>query len=162
MIMTNEVKTMSDNVKLIFRRTGFVNANGSIPGLLTIGDKTWPTIERGANYTYVRQGTYTKVLMCYKRKGRRVQCLSFADSNAIATHLIHDAINDDHNELEGCIAPGLHAQSTGIRESAKAMAEVIQALGGFQEWKRFVVEVQNNIGHSTESKDAWIRRREGG
>jgi hypothetical protein len=146
--------------KIVFRRTGSVNSNGSVPGELTIEGKTWPTIERGTGYTFVRKGTYTKVLMCYKRKGRRVQCLSFADSNAIATHLIHDALDDDHNELEGCIAPGLSSDDNGIQDSAKAMAEVIKALGGFREWKRFVVEVQNNIGDSTETREAWIRRRE--
>ena len=43
---------------IIFRRTGTVNPNGSVPGTLTIGDKTWPTIERGGGYTFVRQGTY--------------------------------------------------------------------------------------------------------
>ena len=42
--------------KIIFKRTGTANANGSIPGELTIGSKTWPTIERGADFTFVREG----------------------------------------------------------------------------------------------------------
>src|SRR5262245_59942313 len=128
---------------IVFRRTGVVNATGSVPGELRIGSKTWPTIERGSNYTFVRQGTYSLV-MCTKLRGRPVQCLCFNDSEAISTHLIHDAQNDSHQNLEGCIAPGLTGDAKGIHDYAQAMTEVWTALGGFVMWKNVTIEVQNN------------------
>jgi hypothetical protein len=143
---------------ITFRRTGKVNPNGSVPGELTIGEKTWPTIERGQSYTYVRMGEYSLV-MCYKLSGRHVRCLCFNDSKAISSHLIHDALNDDHRQLEGCIAPGLTADENGIKSSADAMDEVFLALGGFKEWSTKTIDVQNNIIGS-ETKAQWIKRRE--
>lgn len=143
---------------IVFRRLGTANSNGSVPGELRIGSRTWPTIERGANYTFVRQGTYNLV-MCVKLSGRAVNCLCFNDSPAIATHLIHDAYNDNHNSLAGCIAPGLTADSNGIHDSAKAMEEVFAALGGFIMWRTVTIEVQNNIT-TGETKEEWIARRE--
>jgi hypothetical protein len=143
---------------ITFRRTGTVNTNGSIPGTLTIGAKSWPTIERGGGHTFVRKGTYT-LLMCKKTRGRKVECLCFSDSLAIQTHLIHDALNDDHNELEGCIAPGLTATDTGITDSKKAMLEVFDALGGYKEWRKKTIIVENNIT-GDETREQWIRRRE--
>lgn len=145
-------------VQITFKRMGTVNANGSVPGQLTIGVKTWPTIERGVEYTFVRKGTYL-LLMCFKTSGRRVRCLCFDDSPAISSHLIHDALNDRHTELQGCIAPGLSANENGIKDSAKAMDEVFLALGGFREWHKLTIEVQNNIVGS-ETKQDWIKRRE--
>ena len=143
---------------ITFRRTGAVNANGSVPGTLTIGAKSWPTIERGTGHTFVRKGTYT-LLMCPKVSGRKVNCLCFSDSTAISTHLIHDALNDSHAELEGCIAPGLTSDADGIEDSAKAMLEVFAALGGYVEWAKKSIEVENNI-RGDETREQWIRRRE--
>ena len=144
---------------IIFRRTGKINSNGSVPGELTIGTRTWPTIERGANYTFVRMGQY-ELLMCYKTRGRHVRCLCFHESRAVSSHLIHDALKDSHTQLEGCIAPGLSADDKGIKDSAKAMDEVFTALGGFVEWKKNItIDVQNNI-LGLETKEQWIERRE--
>src|SRR5262245_15275396 len=144
---------------ITFKRTGKVNSNGSVPGELTIGTRIWPTIERGANFTFVRMGEY-KLLMCYKTRGRHVRCLCFHETPAISSHLIHDALNNDHTQLEGCIAPGLSADDNGIKDSAKAMDEVFTALGGFVEWKKNItIDVQNNI-LGLETKDQWIERRE--
>lgn len=142
---------------ITFRRAGTVNTNGSIPGELTIGGKTWPTIERGRDYTFVRKGTY-KLLMCHKMRGRKVKCLCFSDDPAISTHLIHDALNDNHQYLEGCIAPGLSSDETGIKNSAEAMEQVFVALGGFQEWTAKTISVENNIV-GEETKEQWIQRR---
>jgi hypothetical protein len=142
---------------IIFMRTGMINPNGSVPGSLTIGKKTWPTIERGVDYTFVRKGLYT-LLMCKKQRGRPVHCLCFNDSPAISSHLIHDALNDDHRQLEGCIAPGLTADSQGIKDSAKAMDEVFEALGGYKEWSTKGIDVRNNIS-GDETKEQWIKRR---
>jgi hypothetical protein len=150
---------------IVFWRTGEVNPNGSVPGMLRIGEKIWPTIERGGEYTFVRKGTY-EVLMCHKTRGRRVCCLCFHESRAISTHLIHDAQGDNHTNLQGCIAPGMSADVTGIKESAKAMKEVLDALGAFdargqfKEWERRTIDVLNNIGASPETKAEWIKRRE--
>jgi hypothetical protein len=143
---------------IAFKRTGKINSNGSVPGELTVGTRTWPTIERGATYTFVRKGEY-ELLMCYKVSGRHIPCLCFHESRAISTHLIHDALNDDHNELEGCIAPGTSADDKGINGSAKAMQEVFAALGGFAEWRKVTIDVQNNVA-GLETKDEWIKRRE--
>jgi hypothetical protein len=143
---------------ITFRRTGSVNTNGSVPGELRIGSRTWPTIERGVNYTFVRQGSYNLV-MCMKMSGRAVQCLCFNDSAAISSHLIHDAQDDDHRNLSGCIAPGLTADDSGIHHSADAMQEVLDALGGFVMWKKVTIDVRNNVA-GFETKDQWVARRE--
>jgi hypothetical protein len=158
-----------------FRRTGISNPNGSIPGELTIGRHTWPTIERGEEYTFVRLGTY-QVAMDYKNSsGRRgepsasgtsssapnamyaLRCLRFTDP-AIQTHLIHDALYDDHRNLSGCIAPGLSADYSGVYRSGEAMNEIFDALGGFQVGKVFTISVANNI-RGNETRDQWISRR---
>jgi hypothetical protein len=143
---------------IVFRRTGITNPNGSVPGVLTIGEKSWPTIERGASYTFVRKGQY-RLVMCKKLSGRPVRCLCFNDSAAIGTHLIHDAMGDNHRELQGCIAPGLTSNGEGIQDSAKAMEEVFEALGGFVDWRTKTIDVQNNIV-GDETKEQWIKRRE--
>jgi hypothetical protein len=145
---------MSD---ITFRRTGTVNKNGSVPGKLTINGKTWPTVERGGGYTFVRKGSYT-LLMCMKTRGRKVQCLCFSDDPSISTHLIHDALNNNHHQLEGCIAPGLNSDENGIKDSAAAMLEVFAALGGYQEWTKKTITVENNIV-GEETKEQWIQRR---
>ena len=142
---------------ILFKREGTINSNGSVPGELTIGTKTWPTIEKGKDYTFVRKGEY-ELLMTHKVSGRRVKCLCFYEDRAISTHLIHDALNDNHASLAGCIAPGLSSDDTGIKDSAKAMEEVFSALGGFKEWKKKKIKVENNI-RGNEVKDQWIRRR---
>ena len=144
---------------IVFKRTGTINANGSVPGELTIGDKTWPTIERGVEYTFVRAGEYT-LKMDIKNTGRKIQCLRF-DHDGIRTHLIHDALNDKHTELEGCIAPGLRATESGIEGSDKAMKEVFVALKGFTQNATRTIKVENNIPGKWENEtgEAWMRRR---
>jgi len=144
---------MSD---ITFKRTGTINENGSVAGELTIGEKTWPTIERGSKYTFVRKGDYT-LKMDIKNTGRKVECLRF-NHDGIKTHLIHDALNDRHTNLQGCIAPGLTSNEKGIVDSAKAMKEVLAALGGFTEGKTKTISVINNIT-GDETGEAWIRRR---
>lgn len=142
---------------IIFRRTGKTNPNGSVPGVISAGGKSWPTIERGNLFTYVRKGSYT-LLMCFKTRGRPVKCLCFSDDAAISTHLIHDALNDSHLHLEGCIAPGVSSNEFGISNSLQAMNELFSALGGFQEWCKKTITVENNI-QGEETKEQWIKRR---
>ncbi len=143
---------------MTFKRTGVLNKNGSVMGELTIGNKTWPTMERGSGYSYVRKGLY-KVSMTTKTSGRAVKCLCFDESRAISTHLIHDAKDDLHSQLAGCIAPGLTKDLEGVNDSEDAMAEVLAALGGYKQWKRCTIDVQNNMNGSTETKEEWIARR---
>ena len=139
-----------------FKRTGSVNDNGSVPGTLTIGEKSWPTIERGVKHTFVRAGEYN-LKMDIKHTGRKVQCLRF-NHDGIRTHLIHDALFDSHTNLEGCIAPGKTSDANGIHSSADAMREVFLALGGFVQDAIKTIQVENNIT-GDETGKAWIERR---
>lgn len=141
---------------ITFKRTGAANGNGSIPGELTIGTKTWPTIERGVAYTFVRKGEYT-LKMDVKNTGRKVNCLRF-DHEGIRTHLIHDALNDSHLNLQGCIAPGTSFDVKGIKGSAAAMLEVFAALGGFVSGRTKTISIENNIA-GEESGEDWMKRR---
>lgn len=141
---------------IAFERTGPENGAGGVPGRLTIGDLSWPTIERGGGYTFVRKGNYT-LTMDMKNTGRHVQCLRF-DHEGIRTHLIHDALRDSHLYLEGCIAPGLTATKDGITGSEKAMKEVFQALGGYFKGVKVTIRVANNITGDETGQD-WIERR---
>ena len=140
---------------ITFKRTG-AEKNGGVPGELTIGSKTWPTIERGGGYTLVRKGEYT-LKMDMKATGRSVKCLRF-DHDGIRTHLIHDALSDNHMNLAGCIAPGQSTDGDGIIGSAEAMKEVFLALGGFVQVKNKSISVENNITGS-ETGLQWMRRR---
>ena len=163
---------MSD---IYFRRTSITNPNGSIPGIITIGGVSWPTIERGAEYTFVRKGTYQVAMDHKNSSGRRgnsltegtsvsvpnamfsLRCLRFTDP-AIQTHLIHDALYDNHQALSGCIAPGESADFSGVYHSAEAMEQIFNALGGFEVGKVFTISVENNI-RGNETRDQWIKRR---
>lgn len=159
-----EGKLKANPITLRHRRTGPEAANKAVPGELTIGSKTWPTIERGDGFTFVRQGTYT-VTMDYKNTPRTakngtktyIKCLRF-DHGGIRTHLIHDALRNSHRTLAGCIAPGLTGDADSIKDSAKAMAEIWEALGGFVEGKSFQITVENNITGDEKGVD-WMARR---
>lgn len=143
---------------MTFKRTGTLNNNGSVMGELTIGNKTWPTMERGTGHSYVRKGVY-KVSMTVKTSGREVKCLCFDESRAIWTHLIHDAKDDLHSQLAGCISPGMTKDLEGVNDCEEAMAEVFTALGNYKQWKRCTIDVQNNMNGSPETKEEWIARR---
>lgn len=140
---------------IILKRTG-ANANGSVAGQLNIGIRTWPTIERGGGYTFVRMGEYT-LKMDVKATGRRVNCLRF-DHEGIRTHLIHEALFDSHSTLEGCIAPGTSRDEQGIKNSTQAMREIFAALGGFVVGTTKTIKVENNVMGS-ETAGAWMQRR---
>ena len=141
---------------ITFKRTGDATKEGPILGELTIGAKTWPTVERGSAYTFVRKGEY-QLVMDVKNTGRKVKCLRF-DHDGIRTHLIHDALNDRHTNLSGCIAPGLKDGAKGYKDSAKAMLEVWAALGGYKKGVTKTIKIENNI-MGDETAEQWIRRR---
>jgi hypothetical protein len=157
---------------MVFWRTGVTCKEGAVAGVLQIGEKFWPTIERGDGYTYVRKGTYV-VTVGHKNKVREaggqcimVRCLRFGESPAIASHLIHDAYKDKHTALLGCIAPGLSADATGIHRSEEAMQQVLETLGVIDATgclkvgERRTIDVLNNVGGGDETKREWIDRRE--
>ena len=144
---------MSD---IVFARTGIINPNHSVPGLLTIGNRSWPTIERGSAYTFVRKGEYT-LKMDWKVTHTNIHCLRF-DHDGIRTHLIHRALNDKYSNLEGCIAPGQSASEEGIAGSEAAMEEVFEALGKFIQGVKKTITVTNNIIGDETGAD-WMKRR---
>src|SRR5688572_8539121 len=93
---------------LTLMRTG-PDANGEECGYLKVmwtGD-VFSTRENDENlkHSSLRVGTY-KMIHDLKRTGRKVQCLRPVEK-AIEYILIHDAYDDDPNELKGCIAPGI-------------------------------------------------------
>ena len=92
--------------------------------------------------------------------GRKVKCLCFHEDRAISSHLIHDAQDDNHLKLTGCIAPGFTSSDIGIQDSAKAMKQVFDALGSFKEWKKVEITGKKNILGS-ETKKQWVKRRKG-
>jgi hypothetical protein len=143
-------------VTLIFRRAETANENGSVPGTLTVGDKDYPTIEAGG-VTSVRKGSYT-LKMDIKNTHRRIQCLRFTDPG-MRTLLIHDVWRDDPQYVQGCIAPGLRSDARGIHDSAKAMAEIIAALGGFQQDQPVPITIENNAPGVQGGKDEWLKFR---
>jgi hypothetical protein len=143
--------------ELVFRREESVNKNGSVAGVLTIGEAEYPTIERGEGHVSARKGTY-ELKMDIKNTHRRIQCLRF---NHLGMHtlLIHDAWKDSHHYLEGCIAPGMTSDAKGIHESGKAMEQILAALGGFEQGKLLKITIENNAPGVQGEKDDWLRAR---
>lgn len=142
-----------------FKRTGAENENGSIPGVMTIGNRSWPTMERGSNYTFARKGDY--VLKMEMKVTNPRPAMRFSHEG-VRLLMIHDADNDRHTALDGCIAPGLEATPTGVTGSAKAMAEVLDALGGFVPGTEVTLYVENNIKGDETAREFVERRKKAG
>ena len=142
--------------EITFKRTGPENTDGGVPGELKIGDSAWPTIERGEGYSFARKGEFT-LQMDVKNSNRRVECLRL-NHPGIRAHLIHDAMNDDHHNLTGCMAPGITTSTEGICGSAEAMRQIFDALGGFTQGKEVKILIENNIV-GDETGEQWIQRR---
>jgi hypothetical protein len=122
------------------------DANGEECGYLKVmwtGD-VFSTRENDATlkYSSLRVGTY-KMKHSWKRTGRIIKCLRPVET-AIENILIHDAFNDDPNELQGCIAPGIQGGEANWQNSADAMEKMWDALGGFKEDKEVVLVVLTN------------------
>lgn len=142
-----------------FQRTGEENENGSIPGEMTIGNKTWPTMERGRNYTFARKGDYVLTMEMKVKNPRPAMRFSH---EGVRLLMIHDANEDRHTALDGCIAPGLEATATGVTGSAKAMSEVFDALGGFNPGTEVTLHVENNIWGDETAREFVERRKKAG
>lgn len=142
---------------LTLRRTGVVNANKTVMGELTIGDKTWPTMEKGKTYTHPRKGDYN-IEMCMKIENPR-KAIRFSDPGVRAL-MIHDYRGD----VAGCVAPGLEATSEGVSGSWDAMLEIFDKLGGWVDGGELTLRVENNMsdGDQEVARDFIARRKKAG
>jgi hypothetical protein len=138
---------MADSVTpvLTLMRVG-PDANGEECGYLKVmwtGD-VFSTRENDATlkFSSLRVGTY-KMKHSWKQTGRKIKCLRPVES-AIQNILIHDAYNDDPNELSGCIAPGLLGGEANWQNSAEAMEKLWTALGEFKEGNEVYLVVLTN------------------
>jgi hypothetical protein len=98
--------------------------------------------DKTLKYSSLRVGVYT-LEHSIKRTYRQVRCLRPIE-NTIQKVLIHDAYNDDPNQLEGCIAPGIIGGEADWANSALAMEKLFEAIGGFELGKQVSLVVLNN------------------
>lgn len=160
---------MADEIKVILlEREPNTHSDGSVPGWLHVGDRKFPTIERGQGYTSYLVGDY-RMQHAWKTRGRRIQCLSPIEGNIaykrdgekdVRAVLIHAAQHDSSLALEGCVSPGLTKKpkpGMGILGADQAMAEIFALLGTFQEGKTVVLHVLNNVPGVTGMKETWGR-----
>lgn len=148
----------TDLINLFLHRVG-PDENDYEKGYLEIPtlNKKFTTRERGDGYVSLRIGQY-KMVHSTKIKGRQVKCLRPAESE-ITTILIHDAYKDDPSTLEGCIAPGKPEGEADWSDSAKAMEELWEALGGWDEGNAVILNVMNNVSYrpDDETRNDWGR-----
>lgn len=123
-------------------------------GLLVIGAKTWPTIER-LGVVHLVPGEYECEFAYWTdRNGRRWKAIRvlLAEEQFMRNYgrrstndrergriYIH-AANWPH-QLEGCIAPGVDEIENGVGQSRAALWQVFEALGGWKESERVTLEV---------------------
>jgi len=143
---------------LYLYRTG-KDSQGFETGYLMIPNlgKMFSTRERGNGYVSLRIGTY-KMEHSIKGGKRQVKCLRPAEIS-ITTILIHDAYKDNPATLEGCIAPGTMTGSAHWADSASAMEEMWQLLGGWEEGKEITLRVMTNVTYlpTEQTRDQWER-----
>jgi hypothetical protein len=88
-----------------------------------------------------------------------INCLRPTDPR-IGKILIHRAKNNNPNTLVGCIAPGTWGTLYDFTDSEKAMEELFQALGGYEEGKLVNLHVLSNAtGVGLGTKETWRRTR---
>jgi hypothetical protein len=109
-------------------------------------------------YSSLRVGVY-EMKHDKKRTGEQVRCLRPTDLR-IERILIHRALNNDPNTLTGCIAPGTWGSLYDFTDSEKAMDELFEYLGGYQEGKtETLIVLSNASGVGLETQDTWWRTR---
>lgn len=87
------------------------------------------------------------------------KCLRPTDSR-IRSILIHAAAKDNPDTLQGCIAPGTFGQLYDFSDSEKAMEELFQALGGYQEGNKVTLKILSNAsGAGYDTKETWKRTK---
>ncbi len=141
---------------IFHRRTGEISkATGAIFGELSIGGKSWPTMERGQPYVHARKGLYNLEMVTKIDNPR--PAIRFADKG-VRSLMIHDAVAVAH--IEGCIAPGTGKDTSVVTGSATAMTEIFDALGGWKEGMTLYLSVANNVyPGDQETAPAFIKRR---
>ena len=119
--------------------------------------KIYSTRERGADTVSLRIGDYT-MKHSTKITGRNVRCLRPTEFK-ISTILIHDAFEDDPNELEGCVAPGIRSMEADWSNSARAMDELWTDLGGWDETGTVQLRVVTNVSYAprNQTRNEWGR-----
>lgn len=157
-IVAHRIAQMTQPVTNIYMyREAQANADGSVLGKMRVGLHVFPTIERGNGYVSLKKGIYT-MKHSIKNTGRKVKCLR-PTNDKISTILVHDAQNDNSNNLSGCIAPGMEkkANGLGIRRSAEAMDLLWFLLGGWQQDKLVSFHVESNVPGDDRTKENWDR-----
>lgn len=153
--MVEEIKT------IILERESVAYHDGSVPGTLYVGDRQFPTIERGGGYVNLKIGDYV-MEHSEKISGRRIKCLRPVELE-LQTILIHAAYKDSSTNLEGCISPGMKKKPNpgmGILQADLAMEEIWKLLGAWKAGKKITLHVANNVPGEARTKEAWDRVRD--
>lgn len=152
---------MNEDLIIEVTRLGVRKEDGHVFGTMSIKENgvevvNFKTLERGVNFTNLKIGVY-ELQHSRKRKGRQVKCLR-PTNLYISSVLVHDAYDDNANNLEGCIAPFMFSNYKG---SSLAMEELWKVLGGFDESfkKKIKLKVVNNVPGETRTAEQWIAQR---
>jgi uncharacterized protein DUF5675 len=167
---------MAAEIKVIvLKREPTAYADGSVPGTLTVGDREFPTIERGGGYTALKVGDYLMKHSWKPRGEGRIPCLQPVEENIaflrenpktrkpeknVTAVLIHAAYDNKSTYLEGCISPGTEkkpGRGMGILNSDAAMNEIFELLGKFGEGKTVILHVLNNAPGDSGMRETWDR-----
>jgi hypothetical protein len=158
-------------IYLTLLRTG-KDLKGEERGILKVMEgnfmtKVFSTRENDATlkYSSLRMGVYE---MKHSKKefnldgtpAREViNCLRPTDQR-IGRILIHRALNNNPNNLQGCIAPGVWGNVNEFNGSEEAMAQLFEALGGYEEGKLVTLHVLSNAsGVGFDTKETWWRTK---
>jgi hypothetical protein len=152
---------MDGNYIIELQREGLTE-NKHVRGVMRIKNNdldlaTFFTLERGHGMTDLKIGEY-EMEHSIKRTGRKVRCLRPTDKR-IETLLIHDAMNDDPNELLGCIAPFQFGSEAYKQSSAEAMETLWLLLGGWEKGKKVTLRVLTNVPGEKRTKETWWRTK---
>jgi hypothetical protein len=152
---------MNEDLVIEVTRLGVKSDTGHVFGTMVVKSNgteigKFTTLERGVRFTNLKIGTY-EMHHSEKRKGRKVPCLR-PTNLYISSVLIHDALRDDANELEGCIAPFM---DTNYKQSAKAMTELFNLLGGYDKShkKKVTLKILSNVPGELRTAEQWIAQR---
>lgn len=118
------------------------------------------TLERGGWAPSLKVGNY-EMVHSKKRKGRKVNCLR-PTTLYVSTMLIHDAYNDDADELEGCIAPFvLGTEANKLYGSEDAMNQMWKMLGGYDESqkRKVTLRILSNVPGDNRTLEQWMITR---
>lgn len=127
-----------------------------VRGLLVIGHRCWPTIERGGGYVHLLPRRYDVEMALMRGSGRRalrvlevgIEDASYPKKGTLQSirrgrvyiHGIEGDFTAAHH-LEGCVGPGVLRSRDGVSSGMHAMDLIFDALGGWSEGARFELEV---------------------